>query len=104
LGRELVDVGYDVVLIKYAYHSGPIDKRFCYALCVYLLHAKLPNQEYIQHGHWQFAGAKLTAELRKEWWRQEGFPVEYYFLLFVVSMLDASEKGSGSQNLALAGQ
>jgi hypothetical protein len=43
LGGELVNVGYDVVFIKYANHSGPIDKSLCYALCIYFFYSKFSD-------------------------------------------------------------
>jgi hypothetical protein len=51
LSGKLVDVSHDVVFIEYANHSGPVDKCFGYALCVYFLYAKLANQQYVKHGY-----------------------------------------------------
>jgi hypothetical protein len=47
LGGELVDIGYDVIFIKYAHHACSFDKGLSYALGIYLFHPEFSNQEYI---------------------------------------------------------
>jgi len=64
------------VLVEEPDHVSAVYEGFGHALRVYFFHAELAHQQYIQHGYWQLAGAKFTAELRKQGGGEEGFAVK----------------------------